>query len=230
MMAIEETPAEASNDKVCTMASEEPHVKDAAMSLCALGRSSSSSPDPDAIKSCNQNAASSSDIVPSLGDVAAASDMNLQRLHISKPIPPVHPPSSSISRPLAKSKAAPKKKSGSAKYNVKPKDPKRDTSVPFDEMKRLMRVYGSLKCLRNRTPVDSGRSAKVESIKRKFYRWFPDLEERFVCTPEGWYRPKAGHEDEMKHREAMRKQDQECLVKKRNSKRSSAKVNSPSVV
>ena len=111
-----------------------------------------------------------------------------------------------------------------AKYNMKPKDPKRDTSVPFDEMKRLMRVYGPIKCLRNRTPKDSGRSTKTESIKRKFYRWFPDFEERFEKTPDGWYKPKLGHEHEMLYREEMRKKDQELLVKKRNSKRCNAKL------
>lgn len=139
------------------------------------------------------------------------------------------PPSSAGAISAAKTKkAAPKKaKAAPSKYNVKPKDPKRDTSVPFDEMKRLMRVYGSLKCLRNRTPVDSGRTAKVESIKRKFYRWFPDLDARFVRTIKGWYRPIVGHEEEMKYRESMRKGDQNTLVKKRNTKRSSVKLRAP---
>ena len=131
--------------------------------------------------------------------------------------------------PKKKSRAAPKKASkttSQTKYSVKPKDPKRDTSVPFDEMKRLMRVYGSLKCLRNRAPkggVDSQSTAKAESIKRKFYRWFPDLDERFVRTEEGWYVPIAGHEEEMAYRERMRKGDQDSLIKKRNDKRSSKK-------
>ena len=52
------------------------------------------------------------------------------------------------------------------------------------EMKRLMRAYGSLKCLRNRTPKDPDKAAKVESVKRKFYRWFPDLDQRFERTEE----------------------------------------------
>ena len=38
------------------------------------------------------------------------------------------------------------------KNNMKPKDPKRDTSVSFEEMKRLMRVYGPIKALRSRAP------------------------------------------------------------------------------
>jgi len=158
---------------------------------------------------------------------AESTPMNLEldnRLKISDALPPPPPLSASLSK-SAGAKAAPKKaRSNSSKYNLKPKDPKRDTSVPFDEMKRLMRVYGSLKCLRNRTPVDSGRTAKIDSVKRKFYRWFPDLETRFDRTPEGWFRPKAGHEEEMRYREGMRKNDQESLVKKRNSKRSSAKL------
>lgn len=33
-------------------------------------------------------------------------------------------------------------KSTATKYTMKPKDPKRDTSIPFEEMQRLMRVYG----------------------------------------------------------------------------------------
>lgn len=230
-----------------SMETEEPRVQDAAMSLCALGRSRSASPEsPDS----DANAAASSrdgDVArgcggPSKADSSAPSlyqaEMNLHlenRLRISDFAPPPPPSSSStvVSPPGPTRKEAPKKAArggGAAKYSVKPKDPKRDTSVPFDEMKRLMRVYGSLKCLRNRTPVDSGRSAKVESIKRKFYRWFPDLEERFDRTPEGWYRPKAGHEEEMKHREAMRKEDQESLVRKRNSKRSSSKSGAHALV
>lgn len=92
------------------------------------------------------------------------------------------------------------------------------------EMKRLMRVYGSLKCLRNRTPKDPDKAAKVESVKRKFYRWFPDLDQRFERTEEGWYQPKAGHEEEMAYRERMRKSDQEKLVKKRVTKRASKKM------
>jgi hypothetical protein len=117
-----------------------------------------------------------------------------------------------------------------SKNNVKPKDPRRDTSVPFDEMQRLMRVYGSLKCLRNRQPVDSGKATKAESIKRKFYRWFPDLDERFCRTEEGWYVPKAGHEEEMRYREMKRRGDQDVLVKKRATKRMSSKHNAPPLV
>lgn len=130
-----------------------------------------------------------------------------------------------------KKNAAVKKVRAATKHDVvKPRTKRthqhhRDFSVTLDEMERLMRVYGSLKCLRNRTPLTSGRSTKVESVKRKFYRWFPDLEERFIRTEEGWYSPKAGHEEEIQYREAMRKGDQDSLVKKRNIRRSSSESN-----
>ena len=71
-----------------------------------------------------------------------------------------------------------KKPKGATKYSMKPRDPKRDTSIPFEEMQRLMRVYGPIKCLRNRTPKESGKDLKQDSIKRKFYRWFPDFDSR----------------------------------------------------
>ncbi|KAL9181625.1 hypothetical protein ACHAXT_010430 [Thalassiosira profunda] len=172
---------------------EEPHVH-AAMSLCALGRTSrSASPAPN----------------------GGGDPMNL-----SEPMPPLP----GISGAPPSKKAAPAKKGTTSKHALKGKsrDPRRDTSVPFDEMKRLMRVYGSLKCLRNRTSSASDKAASVkpESVKRKFYRWFPDLDERFERT-EG---AKAGHEAEMAYREGMRKADQESLVKKRNSKRASGKL------
>lgn len=105
------------------------------------------------------------------------------------------------------------------KNNMKPKDPKRDTSVTFEEMKRLMRVYGPIKALRNRAVKDTGKAAKPESIRRKFYRWFPDFNERFVKTVDGWFTPKVGHRQEMQYREMMRCMDQDSLVKKRNDKR-----------
>ena len=118
--------------------------------------------------------------------------------------------------PQAASVDEPKSK---RKYTRKPRDTKRDTAVSFDEMKRLMRVYGPIKCQRNRTPKDSGKTMKIESIRRKFYRWFPDFEERFQKTLDGWYKPKFGHEAEMAHREDMRKRDHDLLVRKRNSTR-----------
>ena len=100
-------------------------------------------------------------------------------------------------------------------------------SIPIDEMERLMRVYGSLKCFRDRTPLTSDPTTKIQvaSVRRKFYRWFPDLDERFEWTKEGCFIPKAGHEEEIQYREAMRKGDQDCLVRKRNTRRSSTKRN-----
>ena len=65
-------------------------------------------------------------------------------------------------------------------YTMKPRDPKRDTSISFEEMQRLMRVYGPIKCLRNRTPKETGKALKIDSVKRKFYRWFPDFDSRRV--------------------------------------------------
>ena len=90
-----------------------------------------------------------------------------------------------------------------------------DRSVPFDEMRRLMQVYGSIKCLRKRQTPSGAENTKIDSVKRKFYRWFPDLEERFEKDEEGFYRPKFGHEFEMRFREDMRTKDGEILTKKR---------------
>lgn len=92
-------------------------------------------------------------------------------------------------------------------------------SVPFDEMRRLMRVYGSIKCLRKRQMSDGAANMKVDSVKRKFYRWFPDLEDRFERDVAGFYRPKFGHEFEMRYRENMRMKDGEATSKKRTNKR-----------
>lgn len=98
------------------------------------------------------------------------------------------------------------------------KAPMQNGSVSIEEMVRLMRVYGPIKCIRNRNTKDSG-IVKVLSVKRKFYRWFPDFEERFEQTPDGWYRPKCGHEEEMKYRVAMRNKDEVVLAMKRAENR-----------
>eukprot|EP00584_Thalassiosira_punctigera_P016451 CAMPEP_0172548272 /NCGR_PEP_ID=MMETSP1067-20121228/17609_1 /TAXON_ID=265564 ORGANISM="Thalassiosira punctigera, Strain Tpunct2005C2" /NCGR_SAMPLE_ID=MMETSP1067 /ASSEMBLY_ACC=CAM_ASM_000444 /LENGTH=203 /DNA_ID=CAMNT_0013335471 /DNA_START=133 /DNA_END=744 /DNA_ORIENTATION=- len=119
-----------------------------------------------------------------------------------------------------KGKLPPKKRLNS----FKAKESKRDPKVSFEEMKRLMRVYGPTKCLRNRTPKE-GNCAKILSVKRKFYRWFPDFHERFVLqSPGEWYRPKIGHEQEMKFREELRKKDQQLLAAKRNAKKTGSKI------
>jgi len=220
------------------------NLEDVALSLCALGRGDSGGSsdgennhdgfmtklNPNAVHESTAAGASSiatavmnpaADPAPLIYNTATsttpfAADMN--RLAISEHVPSPNGPAPKTKEVVAK------KRGSSSKYNVKAKDPKRDTAISFDEMKRLMRVYGSLKCLRNRTPKDSGKTVKLESIKRKFYRWFPDFEERFEKTPEGWYQPKIGHEHEMRYREEMRRQDQQILVKKRNSRRESKLV------
>ena len=237
------------------MTEPEPAVEEVAMSLCALGRTVSSCSDDDATKSgdiiherlCEVVAAAplpfagstNSSGPPTHGfaiDCLASCSSSLQIPNsISQSTQELPSSISSLSADKkGKTKAAAKAKKTGADANcdvMKPRTKRshqqnhRESSIPLDEMERLMRVYGSLKCLRNRTPLTSGRSTKVESVKRKFYRWFPDLDERFIRTEEGWYIPKAGHEEEMQYREAMRKGDQDCLVRKRNTRRSSTKRN-----
>lgn len=93
-----------------------------------------------------------------------------------------------------------------------------DRGVAFEEMLRLMRIYGSVKCLRKRQNSDEGEmytKTKIESVKRKFYRWFPDLDERFTRDEHGMYWPNCGHEDEIRYREEMRKKDGEIIITKR---------------
>jgi hypothetical protein len=91
-------------------------------------------------------------------------------------------------------------------------------TVAVEEMTRLMRVYGPIKSIRARK-TDKAKNTKVLSIKRKFYRWFPDFSERFEPTPDGWYKPKIGHEAEMKYRAAMREEDEMTLITLRAEKR-----------
>ena len=94
-------------------------------------------------------------------------------------------------------------------------------SVSFPEMLRLMNTYGSVKCLRNhhKKKGDDINNAKDDSVRRKFYRWFPDLDERFERNHEGLYHPKLGHELEVDYRERMRKLDGEVLAAKRTGSR-----------
>jgi hypothetical protein len=93
--------------------------------------------------------------------------------------------------------------------------------VSFEEMIRLMNEYGPLMAARKRKIKDNpdesgkGRPAKVESIKRKFYRWFPDFEQRFVSNSDGTYAPRVGHLNEKSYRAAMRIVDQDMLNHKR---------------
>lgn len=92
--------------------------------------------------------------------------------------------------------------------------------VPFEEMQRLMLAYGPIKTPRKSKccPNECGTAgnAKADSIRRKFYRWFPDFESRFVRNPDCMtYRPLAGHDEEVAYRKAMREKDKEILVHKR---------------
>jgi len=90
-----------------------------------------------------------------------------------------------------------------------------DRGVPFEEMCRLMEVYGSVKCLRKRLTPAGDENAKIDSVKRKFYRWFPNLDDRFDKDKNGHYQPKLGHEFETSYRKKMRSEDGEVLAKKR---------------
>lgn len=90
--------------------------------------------------------------------------------------------------------------------------------VSFPEMIRLMNVYGSVKCLRDHNK-NTTETASDDSIRRKFYRWFPDLEERFERDDNGTYHPRLGHEFEVNYREHMRKLDGEILSAKRTGSR-----------
>ena len=93
--------------------------------------------------------------------------------------------------------------------------------VPYEEMERLMNVYGALKAVRNRgakpskNEGDGSQVVKRDSIKRKFYRWFPDLEERFYRTEKDQYLPINGHEQEVKYRKEMREKSSESVTQKR---------------
>lgn len=95
--------------------------------------------------------------------------------------------------------------------------PRQPKHVSYEEMKRLMWVYGPTKCLRNRTPP--GENTKAPSVRRKFYRWFPDFKERFVKGANGMYAPRIGHEEELRWREESRRRDQTLLAAKRNAGR-----------
>jgi hypothetical protein len=122
----------------------------------------------------------------------------------------------------------------SSNSNRKPSCTKKGASsklkhVPYEEMERLMNVYGSIKALRNRG-VKSGKTngdLKKDSIKRKFYRWFPDLEERFCLDKDGRFQPIHGHEHEVKYRKEMRSKSSDLVAKKRakTNKKNNTSVN-----
>eukprot|EP00956_Cyclotella_meneghiniana_P014606 scaffold21961_cov67-Cyclotella_meneghiniana.AAC.5 len=102
------------------------------------------------------------------------------------------------------------------------KAPFRNGLISVEEMTRLMRVYGPIKSTRESKKSADKKPVKLLSIKRKFYRWFPDFDDRqewFVQTKEGWYQPKIGHEAEMKYREAKRLEDEMAIIKYRVARR-----------
>ena len=199
--------------------------KDAALSLCAMGH----------VIVPEESKASEPVQFSMTSSATSIHDPNLIEDDLSR-----SSDYSSVAQPKPKVKISPKKRA------KKHKESKRQPKVSFEgkqsnfihvimsfglcithmhiilllEMKRLMRVYGSTKCLRNRTPKESGKCTKSLSVKRKFYRWFPDFQERFVLQmPGAWYMPKIGHEAEMKYREELRKKDQEVIAAKRNAKK-----------
>lgn len=127
------------------------------------------------------------------------------------------PPPAAVNKSIHLDISARRSRKNDAKHRKRSKN--EDTSITFEEMQRLMSVYGPMKCIRNRSSADSGKGIKAASILRKFYRWFPDFEDRFVKTAEGCYVPKIGHENEIRHREMMRNQDEKYVVNKRNLRR-----------
>mmetsp|Transcript_5796 Transcript_5796/g.12876 ORF Transcript_5796/g.12876 Transcript_5796/m.12876 type:complete len:354 (+) Transcript_5796:129-1190(+) len=96
--------------------------------------------------------------------------------------------------------------------------------VSFQEMQRLMDVYGPTKSPRKRASKEADTTTgkeicKKDSIKRKFYRWFEDFEERFELKENGVYVPKVGHLKEIEYRKAMRSKHQHELIIKRMESR-----------
>lgn len=50
----------------------------------------------------------------------------------------------------------------------------------------------------------------------RFYRWFPNFEERFTKDKDGHYQPINGHENEMKYRQEMRAKSMKIVTAKRS--------------
>ena len=112
------------------------------------------------------------------------------------------------------------------------RDRRSDRGIPIDEMRRLMSVYGPIKSLRKRQQkkgtggggVTGDNNMKVDSVKRKFYRWFPDLDERFEKGEDGKYNPKGGHHAELRYREKMRAAEWKNITGKRAKRRRETKL------
>ena len=141
----------------------------AALSLCALShhltRAETPAQRPLSYTSNEFNsAASSSTNLPASNLFGACL---VQATALPAPTPPciaAPPYRQPVCAPPPASLAAPRRKA------MRPRDPKRDAGVTYEEMKRLMRVYGPLTSLRNRAGKDAGGAAQPASIKRKFYR------------------------------------------------------------
>lgn len=187
------------------------HEQDAAMSLCAMGSFETAnvqhrvplSPSPNT----NATVDNTQDMLNNIVDDDQSRISDISSISV------ISPPRTAKGKLPSKKRAMKRQDSASSK---------RDSRVSFEEMKRLMRVYGPTKCLRNRTPKESGKCTKILSVKRKFYRWFPDFHRRFDLQPGNWYKPKIGHEMEMKYREELRTKDQALLAAKRIAKKNSA--------
>ncbi|EED95739.1 predicted protein [Thalassiosira pseudonana CCMP1335] len=179
----------------------------AALSLCALGKSRN--------EICYDAADGTTGSVSPPPPLPPLDDSSFHDADhtLTVPIKPSNKPKKTRANASSSKKPGARKASNSAKQ----KDSKRDT-VPFHEMERLMKVYGPTKCLRNRSKTTE-KEPKADSVRRKFYRWFPDFEERFIKTDAGWYIAKIGHEEEVAWRAEMRKADQDDLVQKRQARR-----------
>ncbi|KAL7549718.1 hypothetical protein ACHAWF_012984 [Thalassiosira exigua] len=178
--------------------------RDAALSLCAIGHNNFLFDQPRRVSAEGEDCVLSSLSADTQEPIVSEDDRSRTPERSSPPLVNPH---------------GPKAIAPSNKRTLKRRESKQRDRVSFEEMKRLMRVYGPTKCLRNRTPRESGKSAKVLSVKRKFYRWFPDFHDRFVLQAGGWYKPAIGHEEEMRYREDSRREDQRLLAAKRNLKK-----------
>ena len=114
-----------------------------------------------ALSLCIMSKPSSSSSSPS------ASDAPVPPAHLSPAYPSLHPPMAQVPPPILQNKRS----------FPGTKAPMQNGSVAVEEMSRLMRVYGPIKSVRVRS-TDKSKPTKVMSVKRKFYRWFPDFDSR----------------------------------------------------
>jgi len=182
-----------------------PAEQDAALSLCSMMHQVSIAVSSSPSTSASTDDSSTFPASPSLSRLVSSDD-----IESSANTSPSTTDDNSRGEMLQKNQFVIRKKRESTK---------RQPRINYEEMKRLMRVYGPTKCLRYRKSKLQGNTNAL-SVKRKFYRWFPDIEERFEKTDLGWYKPRIGHEAEMKYREELRRKDQKLLTSKRSATRS----------